>query len=449
MAEEFDHGGVCGGSNWWSSPRNLFSSSPCSSATNGTGSFGWRSSHELNMDMKTTRSSDNSAGSVSACSPTILRAVQKFQQRPTADDWINQDLRHDIGRSDENYSQIEQASGALNSSMNYRHQTRGVDDCNEIDKWNSQIHFCGDFSVNAFKRESQIGFSLQPQPLDSITECTETCQGLTTNFPLNSTSYSYTSTLLRTLFHSDSYHSRQTMFDNQEINYLSATNFSHKPYVAKQQSSHRLHFSNNTPFWNAAAAPPDFIPSTPSKYLTSSHNNFPSTSHDDQKLGKEESKNLASVAKKSISKEPAFKHPRLETPLSLPTFKVRKEKLGDRITALQQLVSPFGKTDTASVLHEAIEYIKLLHDQVNVFSTPYLKNGSPPLQHQQDQEGLKQDLSSRGLCLVPISSTFPVAAEKISDFWTPTSGRSSESWIKIRYCKNGSQVVGYAKIQER
>ncbi|XP_073030272.1 uncharacterized protein [Primulina eburnea] len=397
MAEEFDHGGVCGGSNWWSSPRNLFSSSPCSSATNGTGSFGWRSSHELNMDMKTTRSSDNSAGSVSACSPTILRAVQKFQQRPTADGNWNQDLLHGAGRSDENYSQIEQASGALNSSMNYRHQTRGVDDCNEIDKWNSQINFCGDFSANAFKRESQIGFSLQPQPLASITECTETCQGLSTNFPLNSTSYGYTSTLLRTLFHSDSYHSRQTMFANQEMNYLSATNFSDefmsgfpkasslqiKHYVAKQQSANRLHFSNNTPFWKAATAPPDFIPSTPSKYLTSGLDNSPSTSHDDQKLGKEESKNLASVAKKSSRNEPAFKHPRLETPLPLPTFKVRKEKLGDRITALQQLVSPFGKTDTASVLHEAIEYIKLLHDQVNVFSTPYLKNGSPPLQHQQ------------------------------------------------------------------
>jgi hypothetical protein len=93
---------------------------------------------------------------------------------------------------------------------------------------------------------------------------------------------------------------------------------------------------------------------------------------------------------------------------------VRKEKLGDRITALQQLVSPFGKvsfwifllfsnstltiaslcfvirlkahpmvmysylfqTDTASVLHEAIEYIKFLHDQATVcylifFFLPY------------------------------------------------------------------------------
>jgi len=29
------------------------------------------------------------------------------------------------------------------------------------------------------------------------------------------------------------------------------------------------------------------------------------------------------------------------------TFQVRKEKLGDRITALQQLVSPFGKVREA------------------------------------------------------------------------------------------------------
>uniref|UniRef100_A0ACD5ZZD4 Uncharacterized protein n=1 Tax=Avena sativa TaxID=4498 RepID=A0ACD5ZZD4_AVESA len=64
---------------------------------------------------------------------------------------------------------------------------------------------------------------------------------------------------------------------------------------------------------------------------------------------------------------PPLKKKRMETqPSQLPTFKVRKEKLGDRVTALQQLVSPFGKTDTASVLHETIEYIKFLHDQVGV-----------------------------------------------------------------------------------
>ncbi|KAJ0046849.1 hypothetical protein Pint_04354 [Pistacia integerrima] len=102
--------------------------------------------------------------------------------------------------------------------------------------------------------------------------------------------------------------------------------------------------------------------------------------------------------------------------------------MGDRITALQQLVSPFGKTDTASVLSEAIEYIKFLHEQVSVLSTPYMKNGAPNLQQQEnsekskDNEGPKQDLRSRGLCLVPVSSTFPVTHETTVDFWTPTFG---------------------------
>ncbi|KAL8130454.1 hypothetical protein V2J09_019609 [Rumex salicifolius] len=124
--------------------------------------------------------------------------------------------------------------------------------------------------------------------------------------------------------------------------------------------------------------------------------------------------------------EPSIKRQRIETPSSLPTFKVRKEKLGDRITALQQLVSPFGKTDTASVLHEAIEYIKFLHDQVNALSTPYMKNGAPIQHHHQQQAkddvARNQDLKSQGLCLVPISSTFPVAHETTADFWTPTFG---------------------------
>jgi len=39
-----------------------------------------------------------------------------------------------------------------------------------------------------------------------------------------------------------------------------------------------------------------------------------------------------------------------------------------------------------------------------------------------ESEGRKQDLRSRGLCLVPISSTFPVANESSVDFWTPTFG---------------------------
>ncbi|KAG8080613.1 hypothetical protein GUJ93_ZPchr0007g5122 [Zizania palustris] len=55
---------------------------------------------------------------------------------------------------------------------------------------------------------------------------------------------------------------------------------------------------------------------------------------------------------------------------------VPKVKLGDKITALQQIVSPFGKTDTASVLYEAINYIKWLHEQLQLLSDPYMKSSS-------------------------------------------------------------------------
>ncbi|KAG6487295.1 hypothetical protein ZIOFF_055881 [Zingiber officinale] len=55
------------------------------------------------------------------------------------------------------------------------------------------------------------------------------------------------------------------------------------------------------------------------------------------------------------------------------SLKVRKEKLGDRITALHQLVSPFGK-----------------------------------------------DLKSRGLCLVPVSFTMHVGGDDGADFWAPS-----------------------------
>eukprot|EP00268_Persea_americana_P006978 TRINITY_DN12544_c0_g1_i2.p1 TRINITY_DN12544_c0_g1~~TRINITY_DN12544_c0_g1_i2.p1 ORF type:complete len:124 (-),score=24.92 TRINITY_DN12544_c0_g1_i2:688-1059(-) len=48
------------------------------------------------------------------------------------------------------------------------------------------------------------------------------------------------------------------------------------------------------------------------------------------------------------------------------SMRERKEKLGEKIAALQQLVSPFGKTDTASVLLEAMGYIKFLQEQVQV-----------------------------------------------------------------------------------
>ncbi|KAH8495903.1 hypothetical protein H0E87_018908 [Populus deltoides] len=104
-----------------------------------------------------------------------------------------------------------------------------------------------------------------------------------------------------------------------------------------------------------------------------------------------------------------------------------KVKLSERVTALQQIVSPFGRTDTASVLYEAIQYIKYLQEQVQLFSNPYMKTTNSP--HKDPWAGLDRkdkgdariDLRSRGLCLVPISCTPQIYHDNAgSDYWTPT-----------------------------
>jgi hypothetical protein len=97
------------------------------------------------------------------------------------------------------------------------------------------------------------------------------------------------------------------------------------------------------------------------------------------------------------------------------TSKERKDKLGEKIAALQQLVSPYGKTDTASVLLETMEYIAFLHEQVKVLSAPYLQ--STPAANLQELE--PYSLRSKGLCLVPISCTSGVASSNGADIWAP------------------------------
>ncbi|KAF0933713.1 hypothetical protein E2562_019193 [Oryza meyeriana var. granulata] len=158
----------------------------------------------------------------------------------------------------------------------------------------------------------------------------------------------------------------------------------------------------------------------------------------------------------------AFKKARTQEPSpAQSTAKVRKEKLGDRITALHQLVSPFGKTDTASVLLEAIGYIRFLHGQIEALSSPYLGNGGSnngggssklqqpeatrvqgernsifpedpgqllhdnamkkrgqPDQDESCEEAKTRDLRSRGLCLVPVSCTVDVGVDSgPADYW--------------------------------
>ncbi|KAK1318823.1 hypothetical protein QJS10_CPB04g01882 [Acorus calamus] len=102
------------------------------------------------------------------------------------------------------------------------------------------------------------------------------------------------------------------------------------------------------------------------------------------------------------------------------SIKDKKDKLGERVVALQQLVSPFGKTDTASVLSEATAYIKFLHDQVEVLSAPYLQ--SVPLVKTEDYQ--RYSLRSRGLCLVPLECTGGIASSNGADIWAPINANN-------------------------
>ncbi|KMZ74863.1 hypothetical protein ZOSMA_121G00370 [Zostera marina] len=80
----------------------------------------------------------------------------------------------------------------------------------------------------------------------------------------------------------------------------------------------------------------------------------------------------------------------------------RNTKLGDRITSLHQLVSPFGKTDTASVLSEAINHIKDMQEKIEFLTMPYMRHKlySYNLFRGRDERiGLKNS----GLCVVPIT----------------------------------------------
>ncbi|OMO64968.1 hypothetical protein COLO4_31665 [Corchorus olitorius] len=459
MAEEFQ-AGICGAAGtWWNPSKNMFAgcSSPCSTGiVADMGSFGWATAAVDMVDIKARSSCEESNNSVSDNSSIVFQGIGHHQNKQadsdhsagssilidstlqmmgfglssnstTTSDW-NQSLlcSRSNGRSDQSYNSILEEDHINSTRLsNCRQETVMDSSHHQIQKdWSPKSYSpAEDSSITNFKPIIDQNFSLN-------------CSGN------NNYGYPSSATLLQTLFEPDPPH-----FNNRSINYMSpaaATNYganvvinelSSAPPPASWQklapflrpaaaSVHKqpplssgLHFSNNTPFWNASAGATaindvksSFLPSQQSQFLAQTFEEKPNCPTLTTKTKNEEVRDSGSVMKKG-SCEPPFKRPRIETPSPLPTFKVRKEKLGDRITALQQLVSPFGKTDTASVLHEAIEYIKFLHDQVN--TDHKLKEA---------EKGPKQDLRSRGLCLVPISSTFPVANETTADFWTPTFG---------------------------
>ncbi|KAG4960558.1 hypothetical protein JHK87_037191 [Glycine soja] len=397
MAEDFQ-AAICG-ENWWNNinpTRSVFPLMPstCSvAAADHAGNYStWQSTTDF-VDLKGTRScaeleTDNNLSFLDA---------EKPQQSESGSILINSTLQMmGFGKSSStssNWNQFLLGSG-FDSVLQ---EETGIGGGSQVS------------TVDALKPMNQE-FSLDQQSLNSVVTSTGSLSG---GFPVVSASYGYPSTLIQSLYEPEPQPQQQnSLFTNPSMSYSSSSaNYGicsnelsptwskvsslPKPSMPKQQLS-GLHFSNNTAFWNSSA---EALNDIRAGVFTSSQAQY-------QTAKFEEKPNCPNTL----------------------LNKVRKEKLGDRITALQQLVSPFGKTDTASVLHEAIEYIKFLHDQVSVLSTPYMKNNGAPIQHQQDcdnlkdSEGAKQDLRSRGLCLVPISSTFPVANETSVDFWTSTFG---------------------------
>ncbi|KAF7850022.1 hypothetical protein BT93_L0012 [Corymbia citriodora subsp. variegata] len=460
MAENFQ-AGICSES-WWSSLRGApfgGGASPCSVVANDGGGFGWVAA-DVAMSNVRARSFERNDYSLSDSSTVFESSHYKAQTRsavrgcgrselvvpdlqvtgfgissPVTPDW-NQALLGGGGKfAQSSYGSI------VNEEMSSRIQK----------DWSPKSYsscVVEDSSLNGFKQINQE-FSSDQSELTSITTSTTTaatCEGFSAGFAVGSGLSGgglYGFPLIQSLLDepADFQPQHQSLLNTgvRSVNSFSQTmnsddqspaSFAKLSSLLKPSSVNRQ--PNRLPLSNIAMGS---APMNSSDWTTAP----PPTIYDHKLSGAtlntkrncNDAREVNSAVKKSSSTEPGFKRPRIETPSPLPTFKVRKEKLGDRITALQQLVSPFGKTDTASVLHEAIEYIKFLHDQVHVLSTPYMRNGAP-IQHQQGcdklkdyaSEGPKQDLRSRGLCLVPISSTFPVAHETPVDFWNPTFGGS-------------------------
>ncbi|KAF1884985.1 hypothetical protein Lal_00028874 [Lupinus albus] len=441
--------------NWWESSRNMRfesgdQSQSSSSGLTNIGNFCWQQQqHDMVVDHMKPRSDSSMEGTTSV--QVFHDKLQQQQQDSCATnstndhtnlhmmglglssqamDWNQASLLRGEKASESSFRSMLQEN-LSSSNTNFQHET-GIGLSQQV-QWRPEPS-----STNEFKQVNR-GFSLdqtQFSPQYSSGDSNVTSQGIPSTFHTD-----HYPSMLQGLLGPES--NQQGSFENirpmsfpyspsyglNSNELLPSWPASKVPQLLRASppkqppNSSQLHFTNNAPFWNASEAP---IKVARSSFFPSLQQPFSTPSFDVQSKNISEVRDSGAVMKKSGS-EPPPKRPRSETPSPLPAFKVRKEKMGDRITALQQLVAPFGKTDTASVLSEAIEYIKFLHEQVTVLSTPYMKSGVPT-QHQQNSgnskegEGPKQDLRSRGLCLVPVSSTFPVTHEPTVDFWTPTFG---------------------------
>ncbi|KAI4322854.1 hypothetical protein L6164_022507 [Bauhinia variegata] len=412
--------------NWWDSARNVSGASQStSSALTNMGNFAWQQQASDMVDMKPRSSMDSMPASGS--SSVVFHDTQKLQAPDSA------------SATDPNLHMMGLGLSSQPMDWNQASLLRGGDKGGESSFRSMLQQENLSSSSTDFQQETGMGLSHQFQWREKLFSP----ESSTNEFKQVDSSALYGNpSMLQGLLASDHNQPQQASFDqNRAMNFpypasygLNSSELVHswskvpqflRASPPKQPPHNQLHFTNNAPFWNASELA---IKDVRSGLFPSLQTPFPTPNFDVQSKNISEIRESGSVVKKSTSEPAPNKRPRNETPSALPPFKVRKEKMGDRITALQQLVSPFGKTDTASVLSEAIEYIKFLHEQVTVLSTPYMKSGAPIQQNQQssgkskEAEGPKQDLRSRGLCLVPVSSTFPMNHETTVDFWTPTFG---------------------------
>lgn len=451
MGDEFQ----LGSGSWWdtSSSRNRFESgttpatSSISTTLNAIASFGWPT--EM-VDMKSRSSMDSATASTAAS--MVLQGGHDDQSSAGGGAGVlsNPNLQMmGLGLSSQSmdWNQAllsEKGEGSFRSLLqedlssndgDFQPEAGGAASSQE--HWRQKL-FSGTSSKNEFKQINR-GFSLDQQQFSSQASSNDS----TITSPTLTTAFQVDPAAAYGLLLSENQNQQHSNYQNRPISnysYPSGGGYAaemmpsmnkYPPFLRtsppKQAAgSNHLHFTNNTPFWNASA-PPAAMTDARSSFFPPLQTQIPTApSFDAKPKNKAEARDMSGATKKSNA-DTSNKRARNETAAALPAFKVRKEKMGDRITALQQLVSPFGKTDTASVLSEAIEYIKFLHEQVSALSAPYMKNGAG-MQNQQntekskDPDGPRQDLRTRGLCLVPVSSTFPVTHETAVDFWTPTFG---------------------------
>ncbi|KAL2324237.1 hypothetical protein Fmac_023295 [Flemingia macrophylla] len=241
-------------------------------------------------------------------------------------------------------------------------------------------------------------------------------------------------TFSQLLFGDDDHHHHQTALPLDVDHSCTYNNLTRSPLFSIHKAPQMLCFANHQSQQHLLLPQTNVAPQksviTSSDSSSASSCNYTTTSSDLPKSNSLQKKRNGlgqeAVTKVGVAGQRQPKKTKAENPSSTGHAK-RKERLGERIAALQQLVSPFGKTDTASVLHEAMGYIRFLHDQVQVLCSPYLQSlPSSYHQHQlgdgdNNEEEARKDLRSRGLCLIPVGCTIHVAGSNGADFWSPAA----------------------------